>query len=353
MSFFDYYVDEMGMFNNMGSSYLTAEEEAYMESIKAIPCYGDPEDAIFEATIDSIDDFHKLTEALMIDEFTTYVSTNEEVIYEEGRISQIFGTIRKLIEKAWAKIKGAFIKFKDMIASKVGSDKKFVEKYSDKIKSAGSIDIKLPKGIKTFKDIDQGEIKDLIKAGDKIKGKIVNLIASPKEEATAEDIVKEALGGTVEEYLDSIKNKVLPDDTETKKLTADEVIAEISAAKGARAAVESAQKRMQNYFGFLLKENKRMESTAIKTDGRKDAKESGITKSVGIYKSACNTLIRCGNRVAGFQLKAISRLRAIYRSAATKMASGTSGEADAGSSDSTAATGESADMLSMFEASLM
>ena len=100
MSFFDYYVDSIDESVDEFGFDLTDEDRAMMESIDAIECTGDPEDAFMEAAVSVNDDFHSLMEALMVDEFTTYVATNEEVIYEEGRLSKIFNTIKGFIKKS-------------------------------------------------------------------------------------------------------------------------------------------------------------------------------------------------------------------------------------------------------------
>lgn len=354
MSFFDYYVDSINESVDEFGFDLTDEDRAMMESIDAIECTGDPEDAFMEAAVSVNDDFHSLMEALMVDEFTTYVATNEEVIYEEGRVSKIFNTIKGFIKKAWAKIKGIITKFKNMLMSKVGDDQAFVKKYGPKISKKQGIKFKAPKGL-TFDDFKKSPIVDLERAFQDVTGKYILKsdvfgkkaddmeadMLDPTHKINSDSLFKKILGGKdVDEWykknVEEVYNPEMADTTKSGK----EIIDEIKQAKTTKAMVEFVYSDAQAYYNSMLKLADRTEKLAVSA-AKTDAQSSKITSACSNFSSLCNKMIALSNRINRAELSAISKLRSCYRSAATKAAS------EGGS-----AKNEGTDMLSALEASL-
>ena len=357
MSFFDYYVDEMSTYGTNESFDLTAEEDAFMESIGEADCSGDPDEILEEAALEVVENFHALTEALMVDEFTTYVATNEEVVYEEGRLKSIFNSIKGVIQKAWAKVKAAFTKFKDMIMGKLGNDKKFIDRYKSKIEKK-QIKVKMPaKGGKalSFDDIKRvnymdnlikrfaNETNNYLTAGIsqyKDASKVDSGMSSAKD-MDADAVLKSILGGkSTDDYYKVIKDDILPDTSEVT-VKGPDVIAEISSAKGTNAVIKATYAYAKNFFGSMLKEASRQEKLAINLTSRKDAKEGGVTAGVSKYQTLVKKCLVVAFRINNYQLRATSRLRSAYRAAATRMASGGEDIKE-----------ESTDMLARFEASM-
>lgn len=356
MSFFDYYVDEMSTYGINESFDLTAEEDAFMESIGEADCSGDPDEILEEAAIEVVENFHALTEALMVDEFTTYVATNEEVIYEEGRISSIFNSIKGVIQKAWAKVKAAFTKAKDMIMSKFSNDKKFIERYKSKIEKK-KMTVKMPAmksgAAQTFDQIksDNAMIKlvnDFSRSTGNILSRYAGTDINTADKATGNfdkdlDVdakLKEILGASTDDFYKNLKDTLLPDTKDVEVKGAD-VISEISSAKGTKATLKAIYDAAKNFFARMLKEAERQKKLAIGLTSKKDAKEAGTIAGINKYQSLVKKCLVVAFRINNYQLRAVSRLRSAYRAAATRMAS--SGED---------IEEESTDMLAKFEASM-
>ena len=359
MSFFDYYVDSINESVDEFGFDLTDEDRTMMESIDAIECTGDPEDAFMEAAVSANDNFHSLMEALMVDEFTTYVATNEEVIYEEGRVSKIFNTIKGFIKKAWAKIKGIFIKFKNTIMAKVGNDQEFVKKYGPKISRMKNIKFKAPKGL-TFNDFKKSPMDDLTvgfgkvthdyivnfdrDTNSKLNGKdavVYSDAINPTKKINADALFKKILGGKdVDDwYKSNVEDKYNPEVTD-RTASGKEIIDEIKQAKLAKAAVDFIYSDTQDYYNSMLKTADRTEKVALAA-AKTEAQSSKATAACSNFSSLCNKMIALSNRINRAELSAINKLRSAYRSAATKAAS------EGGS-----AKNEGTDMLSALEASL-
>ena len=319
---------------------MTAEEDAFMESIDAIPCMDDPEDAFDRIAMETVENFYAITNAITVDEFAHYVATNEEVIYEEGKIKQVFGTIKDWILKAWAKVKGVFEAAIDRIGSFVRNDKKFLEKYKSDIEKAGSVELEkgynvnwdvvssteyLTRLVQTFKNTTG--IKDT-RNGLNMGSKGYIDKNTNNDNFKVDEIVSQfrgyALEGkgtlTEEEFNKKLKDMIIPDKTTKVTLNAATVIAEIGGAKEARANIKKAYDDAKRFFNDMIKEAKSVEKVAIAAQGKKDAKDSGIMSAVGKFNSMCKSCISIATKIKKVQIKGVNRLYHQARHAGVLMA---------------------------------
>lgn len=122
---------------------LSAEDRAFFENCEGIACADDIEFAIPRITMENNENFYNLAMAITTDEIQHYIATNEEVVYEAGKLKSIFDKIKEIIKNAWRKLQGVFDKVFQIISSWVTPDKKFVEMHKDTVtKFAGTIEIK-------------------------------------------------------------------------------------------------------------------------------------------------------------------------------------------------------------------
>ena len=105
------------------SAELTEEEDAMMESFESIPCPEDDlNDAVMRITLETVENYHAMVEAVTFDEIKEFMVTHEEVVYEEGRIKTITSKITSFIQNAWQKVKGLFDKVFTAISNAVKND---------------------------------------------------------------------------------------------------------------------------------------------------------------------------------------------------------------------------------------
>lgn len=124
--------------NNINEGY-TEEDDAVMEAFESIECYDQPETAMYRIAMESVEDFHDIIDSIKVLELSEYMSTNEEVVYEEGKVATIVKGIITLIQQAWQKLKGVFDKMLSDIQSWVKQDEKFIKKYEKQILESNAI----------------------------------------------------------------------------------------------------------------------------------------------------------------------------------------------------------------------
>ena len=94
----------------------------------------DFEEAMLYAAQDSADNFNSIMEAMMIQEFQTYLNTGEEMVYEAVNVKGVFGKIKAGVKKAWEKIKQVFKKVVTYLSGKVKTDAAFIRKHEAYLK---------------------------------------------------------------------------------------------------------------------------------------------------------------------------------------------------------------------------
>lgn len=314
----------------------TAEDDAMMEAVESIPCTDDPDDAFIRISMENVENFYAIANAITIDEFTTYVATNEEVVYEEGKIKQVFGTIKQWILKAYAKIKGIFEACVDALNSKIRSDKKFLEKYESKIKAAGSITVKKGYAV-SWSDASSTTLIDKLESGFKSQTAIINDII--KTDATTDRAVQDKIfdtetamkkirdsvfsgASTEEDFNKKLKETFSPEKTKDLTLNSADIIKEIKEAKMAKAAIKAASDRTKRLFNSYIKDADSVQKVAIAATSRKEAKENKVMSVVGKWNSCCKSCISLTNKIERAQISAINKLHSQARAAAVKMAGG-------------------------------
>lgn len=352
---------------------LTSEEDAFMESIQSIPCMDDPEDAFDRINLETVENFYAITNAITVDEFAHYVATNEEVVYEEGKIKEIMNSIKTWILNAWAKVKGVFEKFLDTISSIVRNDKKFLEKYEKDIIKCKSYE--LEKGydmdwkavsedryisalVATF-NVFTFDVQDIINAFEDprnadlgiAKGSAAGAISNAKfgnsmtdndeDKLTSEKAVKilrkaaltgskisnlaNAIDGyTEEEFNKQLKELFLREKTKVT-LQASDVIAEIKDAKSARATVKESYNSAKRFFNTMIKDADGLGKVAKATD-KKGYKENKVAATIGKFNSVCKSCIGIATKIKKAQLKGINKLYHQARHAGVLMAKKANGD---------------------------
>ena len=108
--------------------------------------------------------FNKLMQAVAKDELGYLQENGVEMVYEAGAASSFIEKIKSFFLKIWEKIKGLFRKFFAKINSYLIDDKKFADKYKDRIINANLKDFKF-KGFKfTNLDSNSAKAKDMFDA---------------------------------------------------------------------------------------------------------------------------------------------------------------------------------------------
>ena len=323
-----------------GFGEMTAEDDAYMESIESIPCYDDPDDAFMRAAMESVENFYAIANAITVDEFAQYIATNEEVIYEEGKITKIFDNIKEWIKKGWAKIKGIFEKAINMIESKIRDDKKFLDKYKSKI-AGKEVTLKNGYSISWSDASNTDYIKKLQNSFNVKTSMITTTLSLASNSGTyekfvtgvndlkEEDIMKNIRGRvfgsdndnlTQEEFNARLKEKLNPEKTSGVNIKAADAINEVENAKSSKAAIKSQYNSTKQFFDTLMKQADTVKKNAITIVGKSDAKEAGVMKAVGKWNSMCKSCITLAHQIEKAQLSAINKLRSQSRAAIVKMA---------------------------------
>lgn len=356
-------LEAAGGFNGPVSG-MTAEEDAFMESIQSIPCMDDPEDAFDRINLETVENFYAITNAITVDEFAHYVATNEEVVYEEGKIKEIMNGIKTWILNAWAKVKGVFEKALDYISGIVRNDKKFLEKYEKDIIKCKSYEVE--KGydmdwgtvsdesyitalVKTFKvftediysvleghsdsnassGLDNFNIYNAAKGDDnKITAddvvKVLRSVAVSGRPLSDIDIADVKQGITEEEFNKKLKDLFLREKTKVT-LQASDVISEIKDAKTARAVIKKVYGDAKRFFNNMIKDADGVGRVAKVAD-KKGYKENKLAASIGKFNSVCKSCIGIATKIKKAQLKGINKLYNQARHAGVLMAKKANGD---------------------------
>lgn len=322
---------------NIGGFEMTEEDDAMMEAFEEIPCTEDNiDDAMMRIALESVENYHMIVEAIMLDEFNEYVATNEEVVYEEGRIKKITGAIVTFIQNAWQKIKGVFTKVFDTIENAVKNDEKFIKDNEKAIKKfSGELELKGYKyqnlNANPYKNVmttfgkTVGDFEDILpeEAGGKVKKSDLNKAGKVADKLP--DILRGAAIGS-DKCASSDFNKELKkyfagsDEKSTIKLSPSEVIDEIKNGKKTKASAKMSYDNVKLYFNTMIKQAKSIEKSAITMSSRKQVKEDRIAAAIGIYNSSCKQAIVIIQSVMRVHIAAINANHRQARAAAAEMA---------------------------------
>lgn len=112
-----------------------------------------------EIILGMTENYNMVMEHVGRSELLALEQTGEQLVYTEGVISGIFGTIKKFLMKIWEKIKSLFKRFIMMIDSYTKNDKAFINKYRQQIYRHKSLSDFTFKGYKYT--IDTGKISNM------------------------------------------------------------------------------------------------------------------------------------------------------------------------------------------------
>lgn len=323
------------------SAELTEEEDAMMESFESIPCPEDDlNDAVMRITLETVENYHAMVEAVTFDEIKEFMVTHEEVVYEEGRIKTITSKITSFIQNAWQKIKGLFDKVFTAISNAVKNDEKFLKANEKAIRRfSGEIDMKgynytnlsnteiYNEIMSTF----QKETEDLISfKADSEYGNATRMNKSTANKAEkVRDEIQDKLRGaaigkdkcTASEFKNELKKFFAgSSDKEKIKMSPDEVIKTIRDAKKIKAAAKASYDACKGYFKKLMDLAKRIEKQAIQASSRKEVKENNISRGLGAFSAACSKGINVATVVIHAQVQAINAAHRQARAVGSYMA---------------------------------
>lgn len=325
-----------------GDFVYTEEEDAVMEAFESIECYDDPETAMYRLAMENTENFHAIVNAITVDELTEYMATNEEVIYEESKISKVMGTIVSWIQQAWQKIKGAFEKMLSGIDSWVKQDEAFIKKYGSLISSA-NVTFDFEGYDYNLSRLQTGVCDNVITQFIKIAGVDTSSITGGNlenarkriEEMASEESVNKLRGaaigeGSITKGEFAKKLKVYFAGSEKKqkmtysKAMASKVLDEIKTAKDSKKAAKDSYAATKKAFSKLIADAKKIQKDAIKAAdkaAKKDAKSSGLMHMVGSWNKLCKDAINMSHIALNAQMAAIRGSHMQARSLASKVIS--------------------------------
>ena len=337
---------------------MTEEEDAMMEAYESIEC---PEDDLNEAMsrimMETVENYHIIIETAMMDDFNEFISANEEVVYEESRVKNVIGAIKKFIENAWQKVKGVFEKFLNAIDTSVRSDAAFLKKNEERIlKFSGSLEMKgytydgLKKNSDPYKAIQDAFESTM---GSKVTSKLIKNDTVNKDsvkksvDALPGKLRKAVLGSDVDssdfskKYKDYLLGSAEP---VTIKPTPSDIVAEVKSAATTKNEAKKSYNEVKRTFKNLIKSTNDTEKVITSYMGKKEAKEADISVAITAYNKACRTTITFLQGVMKTHMAALSAYRRQCRAAASRMAGDVKAEDKKSKKDS---VGESAfDLLS-------
>lgn len=313
---------------------MTEEEDAMMEAYESIKC---PEDDLNEAMsrimMETVENYHIIIETAMMDDFNEFMSTNEGVVYEESRVKNVLGAIRKFIENAWQKVKGVFEKFLNAIDTSVRSDAAFLKKNEDKImKFSGSLEMKgyTYEGLK--KDSDPySSIQKAFNSvmGPEVTSKIIKSNTVDKDnvkksvDALPGKLREAVLGSNCDssEFSKRYRNYLLGSaEAVTIKPTPSDVVKEVKSAAVTKQKAKKSYNAVKRAFKDLIKSTNDTEKVITASMGKKEAKEADISVAITAYNRACRTTITFLQDVMKKHMAALSAYRRQCRAAASRMA---------------------------------
>lgn len=314
--------------NAIGFAGLTAEEEAFFENCEGIECKDDVEFAVPRMMMENNENFYNLAMAITNAEIQHYVATNEEVIYEEGRLSSIWNSIKAAVKKAWEKVKGFFKKVFDTISGWLKTDKKFVEKYEKTVREfKGSVEVSAFTYTHLFDDVEDisGAEKDFFvekvaDATDEWVEKSVNEVRA-KALGQSGSLKAEDFGAELKKFFRNGKSE-----KESRTFTsaqANELIAEVKDCKDAKKAAQASYKACEKYFKALMADIKKGEAWSYK-EADKDGKVNGeskkdVAKAVGRYTKICNKCINISHTIMMAHVAALNAAHADAKSIILKI----------------------------------
>ena len=298
---------------------LTAEENAYFENCEGIECKDDIDFAVSRMMLENNENFYNLAMAITSAEIQHYVATNEEVIYEEGRLKSIFETIKKAIKKAWEKVKGFFKKVFDTIGGWLQTDKKFVEKYKPIVdKLTGEVeysgytftnldsdkeDLSGCTGYKNATEISIDKIKGAYGDDESVEKALDQMRGYAVGKSSSEPVKSDDFGTALKKFYrngSSEKSSMKVGKEAAKKYLEEQV----GDAKGLKKSAKASYKACEAFFKNLIAMANKAEANATKGKTKDESKD--VSKAVGRFTKICNGGITISHQVMNAHVAAIN-----------------------------------------------
>lgn len=302
---------------------LAEEMERLEEMESAQNLSDDPEEACIEAMMIGQENFHNLVMNITNEE-VQYMLENggEEVVYEGARLEALIDKIRTLIDKAWEKIKAIFEKALAAINSWISTDKRFIQKYADKIK--GSSD-----EARTIRDTYDIKVSNLAEASTLYASYTsrLNLILDvtrkgrDHQHKNREDIMKLVLdnSSSVQEHVAKIEKQVGLDKKVAKlssPLNPNDIIAELKDGKDNKKAIKLAYDNAKKAIANMKKQVQQAKSNALKDNKGAD------TNNYNIMISAINIILSAMSATQRVHIRACNVYHSNCRKAAARAVRG-------------------------------
>lgn len=339
MGIFSSYAEMTGL--SEGSTFVNeadlAEEMERLEEMESAQNLSDdPEEACIEAMMIGQENFHNLVMNITNEE-VQYMLENggEEVVYEGARLDALIDKIKSLIDRAWQKIKAIFEKALAAINSWVSTDKRFVEKYSAKIKGSSDEARKL---VDTY-DVDASKLNGSLKnsyssiaAGvDKVVkdyGKGSSKAADGIDKSIVFGTVMKNAGisaTTIEEVRTWAEKEIgLDKKLETKKtLTPDQIITELKDGKDNKKSIKTAYDNAKKAVATMKKTVDQAKRDAMDSDRKNNtSKASKDNSSYSLLISVINMALSAMSAVQRVHIRACNVYHSNCRKAAARAVRG-------------------------------
>lgn len=324
-------------------------------------CAGDPFEFLTAAYYESQLDMMNINQAIMVCEYAYLKENGQEMVYESNVVSTMFKSLGEKIKGVWKKICEFFKSIFSWLEERVRSDKKFVEKYADKVNNIDSVDIG------SFKGYTYASTNKVDTNGGTITTAATKMFDYLKTAAKENyDHIVGADNTNITEALDALRGDLVDKKSVTAKEIGDELtkyfrgdeitsgkfnkaqlntmLDVIASTKVTKANLNNVYKGCKNTVDALLKTAKTEEKNAekISDKGSDDTTAKGL-HAVATILNGITGLVTIVNNKACKALTAQNRqCRAIVGKAVT---------ASSKSSDDkkTTATGESAYINSIFD----
>lgn len=299
----------MGLFNDYASTLNLNEEAGYfneaelaeeMEKLDGYKNFEFYSDDIDEMCIESLlineKNFSNIMMVTAHEEFKQYVETGSDAI-TEASISGFFEKIKEMVDRAWEKIKSIFEKCLNTVKGWISSDRTFVEKYSETIKSADA---------RCFKffgyDVNAESLKDGVAFFDEAPGQVsaaIKQVMSEKITKKDSDIVKTVFGGRGKEAALEELRKDLGISRKSKitKLNASIVLEELKDGKDNKKAINAAYKAAKKAIAGLKKDIEFARRIQEKVTGKKDTAHQANYTMVGTLCSTATSFLQGAQRI--------------------------------------------------------
>lgn len=164
-------------------------------------CAGDPFEFLTGAYYESELNMMHINQAVMVCEYTYLKENGTEMVYEANVVSNMFSKIGSKIKEAWKKICAFFKSIFNWLDGVIKNDKKFVDKYKDKISEISSVNIG------EFKGYSYGTFTEISTTSSLVGNKGKNALNHLSEQA--KDVDKCTGETKVEDYLNDLRAKTV------------------------------------------------------------------------------------------------------------------------------------------------